>query len=52
MSIEVTRTHRGIYGYIENNGRVMLIIKNGDHIPVCMIYLEDLLSRANQKLKL
>lgn len=24
---EVTRTHKGIYGYIENNGKVMLIIK-------------------------
>ncbi len=27
MSREVTRTHRGIYGYIENNNQVMLIIK-------------------------
>ncbi len=24
---EVTRTHKGVYGYIENNGKVMLIIK-------------------------
>ena len=27
MSREVTRTHRGIYGYIENDNKVMLIIK-------------------------
>ncbi len=27
MSREVTRTHRGIYGYIENGDSIMLIIK-------------------------
>lgn len=27
MSERVTRTHRGIYGYIENDDKVMLIIK-------------------------
>ena len=27
MSVEATRTHRGIYGYIENNDYVLLIVK-------------------------
>lgn len=27
MVREITRTHKGIYGYIENNNQVMLIIK-------------------------
>lgn len=27
MSREITRKHKGIYGYIENNNQIMLIIK-------------------------